>query len=686
MPGSWHNKMEAQFPEDMREVKFYCSSRFSNTCRRADILLNEKRTCEIQHSFISEKDIVNRFNDWNQFGKDIIWLIDGNEGIIIDKLSSGNYLLTFNQFWKYKSFIKTYDYILLEKEDLIFKIELKKIKSGMIELKETKSLDEIITCLKSNPDDIWNLWDDDNSIKSTLSVYQRGAGNGKTYGIWKSITENKDRKTFIIVTKQHSAKSVIYQELIDQKLRYLETEGKDAYHIDNIEEDCEYSTEKHYVIKYKHKRSKRECIVIIGTIDSFCYNLSHSNTKGSKFFEGIIENMKNNGATKINNGNMKYGGQHVQLSKESEIWIDEVQDLPENYFYAMVRLMYDTSCYINIVGDKLQSLEFNDNFLTKIISNGLPNINIDVKDSENKNRRIKVNNMDKKINELINFNKYNLPEIECDDNIQKEINNEPIQTIKSPIIYANDGDKIKIMNFCKNIFELYRYEVQKNNYKPNNFLIIFPIMKDNVIAAELQTKIQEFWIQKNNNEYTQYVYLHKHTEGTVINTDDSVNATRIMSIRSSKGDGREVVFILGVTEKSLKIFSKNTINLVYESHFHVALTRAKKQIYYGLVENNDDIHKRFQDKGYVPFFPIINKKISLEKIIDRIYKEKFIEILSNNDITYEKILPTEKIIKQKENVDWGYHCIKYKTFYYQVILNILEKKMIICLCVNHNYL
>ena len=686
MPGSWHNKMEAQFPEDMREVKFYCSSRFSNTCRRADILLNEKRTCEIQHSFISEKDIVNRFNDWNQFGKDIIWLIDGNEGIIIDKLSSGNYLLTFNQFWKYKSFIKTYDYILLEKEDLIFKIELKKIKSGMIELKETKSLDEIITCLKSNPDDIWNLWDDDNSIKSTLSVYQRGAGNGKTYGIWKSITENKDRKTFIIVTKQHSAKSVIYQELIDQKLRYLETEGKDAYHIDNIEEDCEYSTEKHYVIKYKHKRSKRECIVIIGTIDSFCYNLSHSNTKGSKFFEGIIENMKNNGATKINNGNMKYGGQHVQLSKESEIWIDEVQDLPENYFYAMVRLMYDTSCYINIVGDKLQSLEFNDNFLTKIISNGLPNINIDVKDSENKNRRIKVNNMDKKINELINFNKYNLPEIECDDNIQKEINNEPIQTIKSPIIYANDGDKIKIMNFCKNIFELYRYEVQKNNYKPNNFLIIFPIMKDNVIAAELQTKIQEFWIQKNNNEYTQYVYLHKHTEGTVINTDDSVNATRIMSIRSSKGDGREVVFILGVTEKSLKIFSKNTINLVYESHFHVALTRAKKQIYFGLVENNDDIHKRFQDKGYVPFFPIINKKISLEKIIDRIYKEKFIEILSNNDITYEKILPTEKIIKQKENVDWGYHCIKYKTFYYQVILNILEKKMIICLCVNHNYL
>ena len=39
-----------------------------------------------------------------------------------------------------------------------------------------------------------------------LGVYQQGAGNGKTYGIWKSITENIDRKTYIIVTKQHSAK------------------------------------------------------------------------------------------------------------------------------------------------------------------------------------------------------------------------------------------------------------------------------------------------------------------------------------------------------------------------------------------------------------------------------------------------------------------------------------------------
>ena len=58
MPGEWHNNMEKHFPEEMREVKFYCSSRIDNTCRRADICLSNNRTCEIQHSYISEYEII----------------------------------------------------------------------------------------------------------------------------------------------------------------------------------------------------------------------------------------------------------------------------------------------------------------------------------------------------------------------------------------------------------------------------------------------------------------------------------------------------------------------------------------------------------------------------------------------------------------------------------------------------
>ena len=93
MPGDWHNKMESKFPEDMREVKFFCANNNSKTSRRADIMLDNKRTLEIQHSHITEKEIIDRFNDWNKFGKNIIWLVDGNTpDVKCEKFTNGNYL------------------------------------------------------------------------------------------------------------------------------------------------------------------------------------------------------------------------------------------------------------------------------------------------------------------------------------------------------------------------------------------------------------------------------------------------------------------------------------------------------------------------------------------------------------------------------------------------------------------
>ena len=95
MPGKWHDKMESYFPEKMREVKFFTTSLFTNEedkiSRRADLRLCHNRTCEIQHSYISRSEIENRFNDWKEFGKEIIWLVDGNSGICCEKLSNDNF-------------------------------------------------------------------------------------------------------------------------------------------------------------------------------------------------------------------------------------------------------------------------------------------------------------------------------------------------------------------------------------------------------------------------------------------------------------------------------------------------------------------------------------------------------------------------------------------------------------------
>ena len=680
MPGIWHNKMEAYFPKEMTEIKFVCSSNSKETCRRADVLLNNNRTCEIQHSFISPEEITKRFNDWNLFGKEIIWLVDGNGGIDYEELSTGNYLIIFKDDWKYKSFVTTYNFILLEIDGKVFKIELKKIKCKMIELKMFITIEEVVNILKSKPENIWDNWADDNVIKCNLHIHQLGAGNGKTYGIWKSIAENVDKSDFIITTKQHSAKNVIYKELIDQSERQ-------EYHIENLTEKIEDNTSAHYVIKYTHKITKRECKVIIGTIDSFIYNLSGS-SNSDNYFEGILLNIKKNGLTKVYNGAMNFGGQYVTLNKQTDLWLDEAQDLPKLYLDAMAKLMLTTNCDIHMVGDKLQTLQYEENCMTTIINDeGLINtINYIYHEPININRRIKVPGMRQEINRVINFNKYGLPEIY---NQEEELVEPTIECFKAETIYVNEKNLEKKYVYVKNIIEKVDYEVKLNNYTPENFMFIFPIMKNNAVASELHTKLTEYWIQKFNDQeyikkinntywknyqhdqYTQYTYHHKHTEGTCINTAESINASRIMSIRTSKGDGREVVFILQVTERTLKLCSDKKYGLVYDSHLHVALTRAKCKNYIALEENIDKIHKLFSNCGYVGYFPKIINTIRLNTIIDNIDKKKIMELIdlyiTQPDFTLNKQNETE-------NIDWGYHCIKRAVYYFKFISGIVNKR------------
>ena len=220
-------------------------------------------------------------------------------------------------------------------------------------------------------------------------------------------------------------------------------------------------------------------------------------------------------------------------------------------------------------------------------------------------------------------------------------------------------------------------------------------MKNNVLADEIQTKLTEYWINKfqdkdyindlnDNNywktyihdEYTQYVHLHKHQEGTVINTNDSINSTRIMSIRSSKGDGREVVFILNCSESALKIVSNNEKNLLYESHLHVALTRAKKQIYLYYHKNNDDIHKRLGNNDFdVEYNPNIRKSMNIDDIFSNFNKtnlDSLINLMKINKINQNTYLKNDKNIKLVKQVDWGYHCILYNVYNYMIIIKILK--------------
>lgn len=545
----------------------------------------------------------------------------------------------------------------------------------MIQVKEYKPIEFVVQELLSNPKTIFDIWEDDNEIKAKLTFLQKGAGNGKTYTIWESISLNFDKEVYVLLVKQHSAKEVIKAELDDQAER-------NEFHIVNNIENIEHETYgRQYIANYRHKHSNRSCTVVIGTIDSFIFALSSTSTTNTNFFNGLLENISLNGCDKLNNsaGSIRYGGRHLKLNKHTQIWIDETQDLPEIYLQAFIKLILSTKIDVVVVGDKLQSLEFADNFMNCINKDKqLPNIDIAFEPHVNVNRRIKVKHMAGEINRLVNFKKYGVPEISMENENDREDRGENVlETISAPTVYQNDPDKNKIFGYVDDIIDKVEKEVLEHGYGPKDFLFTFPIMKGNDTATELATRLEAYWIRKlhddSDNEYRQYVVLHRHEEGQIIDTSSSINSTRIMSIRASKGDGRHVVFVLGCTEAAIKLCSKQQINIVYESHLHVALTRAKSKIYFGLEKNNDDIHKRFGETGHAAYIPNINMhNIQIPRLLANIDTEKVILLLKERGISELKE-ETCKNTTSVATIDWEYHCIRHAIYVQYARFKVLEK-------------
>lgn len=656
----WHSRMQGYFPIT---EKHFAKKEHQIKERRADVYIeNENYVIEMQHSEIDDANIICRNNDYLLHGCNLIWIIDGNtKDVEFQELSSGNKLIIFNNKWKYKSFEHTYDFILLERNNMIYKIAPKRVCNQMIMIKYGKKIEDIIDKLKDSPQTIYDEWEDDNEIKATLNIHQKGAGNGKTWGVWNSILTNLDKELFIIITKQHSAVAVIYNEFIEQAKR-------EEYHVmEGSENYIKSVVNRKHIIKYKHKTSQRECCVIIGTIDSFIYNIRESNGNHSNLFEGLAKEIKEQGCNKIKyNGLMTYGGKNINLNRFAEIWIDEAQDLNDTHLRAFMRLMYEYQLDINAVGDKLQSLEYKNNFITEgenisKCENNNPNINVIYNEPINQNRRIYVSQMADEINNLIHFEKYALPKIETQENIIKS-SETPIEILKEPNIYNDTSDENdnSCQEYIDKIINKVDKEVNAHNYSPNDFIFIFPIMKNNYLAAQLETKLNAYWINKlqADDTFQSYAVLHKHTEGTAIDMSLSENASRIVSIRTSKGDGRKVAFTLGCNEKSLKLVARtDEIGLIYESYIHVALTRAKSKIYFGLQENNDDIHARFAGINKIAYIPKIKTNLNTNDILSYIDIDKTIDILKDCDVLR---LKEDEIKTHKTNdaMEWEYYCIR----------------------------
>jgi hypothetical protein len=158
----------------------------------------------------------------------------------------------------------------------------------MYDVNEYKTKEEFIHGIKNNI----NIWTDDELSQCILYHNQRGAGCGKTYESIQLLDKSREfthKNVFIYLTKMHSAKEVIYNELKDQydrnELSNLEI---DEYEFDKNNDNLP----KHIVINYKNNKNNKHSTIIIGTIDSFMYAIGNKNNRDKDFFQGIVKSIK----------------------------------------------------------------------------------------------------------------------------------------------------------------------------------------------------------------------------------------------------------------------------------------------------------------------------------------------------------------------------------------------------------
>lgn len=663
--GEWHLDWQSRFPSTEIEFK----QLKGQICkRRADVFLKDYNTIvELQHSFINKQSVEERKKDYELHNINIVWVIDGNYDINVSQLTHSNrvYLQFTKDTWRFESFL-SYDTVYYDIKGEIYKIRPSSVKSYMIDVQKPVNKDYFISCIQENN---FNLWEEDSITQSNLYVKQLGAGNGKTYDAVRLFQqpEFKHYKYFIYLTKQHSAKTVIKQELYK-----LNSECEEVI-------DKEIDNEKKYIYILKNGVK-----VIIATLDSFVYSIADKTkvVENTNMFEAYANRIID-GETTINaNGKINYAIVNPYMNKETMIILDETQDLAEYYAIALIKVMRDRYIDLYVIGDQLQSLSLENNAFVYFNEKEISNINKERIEPKNVCRRFKNAGIRDLVNGVIDFSRYGLP---------------PISLYEE---HTKGGYEI-ISDEVDDIMKKFDNEVKTHNRLPEDFLLVTPFVKNNYIMEQLYTAINEYWLNKfgdynyrsnvlDKNEYwsknkdidiyRNYAVFHRSEEGTSIDLDQSEHATRMVSIHSSKGDGRNVVFVIGLSERGLNRFGK-TNSIVYDSLIHVALTRVKENMYVCLdTRNYDDIYVKFISKSET-------NRIELEEMpcIPNYITFNIKPEVDDNLKTVLKNFQLEDTTNNKKIIDMKHHNIRYHCIYINIFKNLTfaDKKKQNCAILHH---
>ena len=519
---------------------------------------------EIQHSTIQRKEVDRRNHDYALHGKHVLWVVDGSN------ITVNGDVLTLDSIWKYDSFLNC-PFVYINIGNAVYKVFPSSIKSLTVHVTPMAKLAWIESVKSQHLQDV---------VPRQHKIYlkQQGAGNGKTWGIIQMLAreEFQHYKKFIYVTKQHSARVILKEEF------RLQQASLGFTNISEIQEK-----QKKFKIDYTNAKGQA-CTVIIATIDSFMYAVGNKSVNTSDKFQGIAQSIVEGHLDADIRGTIQYAGVNPKLNAETLYIIDEAQDLNTCYASAVMAIMEKTNMDVYVVGDKLQSISNELNAFTTFQPFAI------CEEPKNECRRFIHPELIDFVNHMIPFEKYGLLPI-----TPYKVGEDTSRAV-IPMLAKMAGIHMDIEDTVDRIIYMMEKEVRENGYVPENFLIVLPFVSNNPLADMLEIAIDQFWIRtlipywKSHQvqDYYRYCIFHKSEEGSSINLDESARSTRMVSIHSSKGDGREVVFVIGVTESVLKLYSGIKDTLRYDSMLHVALTRMKNTLY--IVYIQDDIGRSIQ--------------------------------------------------------------------------------------------
>jgi hypothetical protein len=547
--------------------------------------------------------------------------------------------------------------------------------------------------------------------KPILKVIMKGAGEGKTYTIVNMLSNKselyeltKNKKFIIYLTKLNTATEPILLELSKQ---YNDKQFETEFTNEKGEKLDPSDTEKMKSGRQFKIKTDNGQQIIIGTVDSFIYNLCPPKVRealiSSNYFSDLALEL-----SKEKDPNTKF--LDVPLSEKTTIVIDEIQDLSTDYLDAINNVQQTTNFDIVFCGDLLQSIISPINCLTKLRDRA-------EKRYQNTIRRFKNEQLVGFVNSFVDFKKYDCLPItdfgakpDKSDLLSSDVQLKPVmfpipnrpRNSDTNNTFINDTSEIcldehtPIYGHYKNtiaiILDIFRRHVggigyieymengqkKRRGYAPQDFMIISPTVKNNLLLEVLQMELQNFWLDIYK-EQKPYVILHRHDGGEgggPIDLTESRESTQIMSIHSSKGSGRPIVIGLGLSDSSLSSFDKDQ-GLVYESLKHVLVTRPMHYLYIGYDGNSGMIFEKLHhahQNGYLDKIENSDCNKNTQNISDHTKSDNLLGYLLSveNDFPVEKYIQPFPMKNNEHTFEMIHHIVINKIFRWQMVSHIVD--------------